>query len=159
MAIQCNIEAFGWDFIQIDDSGDLADWQIQDGDLAADNQLHSAVIIQLFTDVRVADGVELPDDSIVRGGWWGDDFAPFEIGSRLWILRRSALTEQTAIDAKQYVEEALFPLLEQGAAVRMEVETLADPAQQFLFINIALYSRDGDLVVNFKFRRWWGSSE
>lgn len=43
-------------------------------------------------------------------GWWGD-CAPSEagdqIGSRLWLLHRRALTDDTLRDAREYAEEAL----------------------------------------------------
>lgn len=70
--------------------------------------LRRAVTISLFSWRRAA-----PDDALDdadRQGWWGD-CAPSEagdqIGSRLYLLRRRTLTDDTLRDAREYAEEAL----------------------------------------------------
>lgn len=70
--------------------------------------LRRAVTISLFSWRRAATDDALDDAD--RQGWWGD-CAPTEagdqIGSRLWLLRRRALTDDTLLDAQEYAEEAL----------------------------------------------------
>lgn len=70
--------------------------------------LRRAVTISLFSWRRAATDDALDDAN--RQGWWGD-CAPTEagdqIGSRLWLLRRRALTDDTLRDAQEYAEEAL----------------------------------------------------
>lgn len=70
--------------------------------------LRRAVTISLFSWRRAA-----PDDALDdadRQGWWGDcvpSEAGDQIGSRLWLLRRRTLTDDTLRDAREYAEEAL----------------------------------------------------
>lgn len=70
--------------------------------------LRRAVTISLFSWRRAAIDDALDDAD--RQGWWGD-CAPSEagdqIGSRLYLLRRRTLTDDTLRDARDYAEEAL----------------------------------------------------
>lgn len=63
--------------------------------------LRRAVTISLFSWRRAASDDALDDAD--RQGWWGD-CAPSEagdqIGSRLWLLRRRTLTDDTLRDAR-----------------------------------------------------------
>lgn len=95
------------------------------GDLATDTTLRTAVVVSLFTDRRARDDDALPagagDD---RRGWWGDLLPPVEhdqIGSRLWLLAREKQTREVVARAREYAEEALAWLVEDGVADRVEV--------------------------------------
>lgn len=82
-----------------------------------------AVIISLFTWRRANPDDELPGD--LKQGWWGDSFPPVandRIGSRLWLLSRAKLLPETVARARDYAEEALAWLIEDGVASRVEVE-------------------------------------
>jgi phage gp46-like protein len=70
--------------------------------------LYRAVFISLFTWRRAAPDDALPSDQ--RMGWWGDGLslaANDQIGSRLWLLMRSALTQDVIQRANDYCAEAL----------------------------------------------------
>ncbi|WP_241085111.1 phage GP46 family protein [Candidatus Vondammii sp. HM_W22] len=43
-----------------------------DVDLAANDGLHSAVLVSLFTDRRAANDDLLPSSALDRRGWWAD---------------------------------------------------------------------------------------
>jgi phage gp46-like protein len=82
-----------------------------------------AVIISLFTWRRANPDDDLPGD--LKQGWWGDNFPPVpndRIGSRLWLLSRAKLLPETVARAKEYAEEALRWLIDDGVASRVEVE-------------------------------------
>lgn len=91
-----------------------ADWQENFGILTSDNDMHTAVLISLFTDglARADDPYEGTD----RRGWWGDLDNEKTIGSRLWLLRREKLTRDVAMRAEQYAEEALAWIKSDGIA-------------------------------------------
>jgi phage gp46-like protein len=76
-------------------------------DVARDPGLETAVAIALFTDCRADDDDELPFDADGRGGWFGEAVLGQKFGSKLWLLRRSNLTQETLNRAKIYIEEAL----------------------------------------------------
>lgn len=85
--------------------------------------LPRAVIISLFTWGRARPADQLPGAD--RCGWWGDSFAPVpgdRIGSRLWLLARSTITQQTLTRAKEYAQEALAWLVADGIASQVIVE-------------------------------------
>lgn len=91
--------------------------------------LETAIRLSLFTDARAREGDDLPEGTGAFGedlrGWWGEAFledsAPF--GSRLWTLKRSALTAATRQRARDYCLEALGWLVELGIASEIQVET------------------------------------
>lgn len=136
----------------------IADWQFTDtGAFAGNNALHSAVIMQLFTDKRLADDQDITvADPFERGGWWGDFFAPFEMGSHLWTLYRETLNDKTLSLARRYIREALQPLLDQGAAVRQETIIDINKTNGHLIIVAKLYGKDGSTVYDQQFSRVWG---
>lgn len=73
---------------------------------------------------------EIPDGTGDRRGWWADMALPLAnappptdlIGSRLWLLSRRKLTEQTRLDAITYCIEALQWLLDDGLAAAVDVQ-------------------------------------
>jgi phage gp46-like protein len=83
------------------------------GDFAIDTGLLTAVIVSLFTDRLAEPGDILPDNNGPRG-WWGDGYNGYLIGSRLWLLRRSTLTQATLNLAQDYATEALQWMIDDG---------------------------------------------
>lgn len=76
----------------------IIDWSLLDDGTLDDSQaLATAIIVALGTDGLADVDDPLPDpDSTDRGGWWGDLDADiiwnaWPIGSKLWLLRRSAI--------------------------------------------------------------------
>lgn len=101
------------------------DLAIVKGDLERDEGLRTAVSLSLFTDRRVT-ARELPLGESKRRGWWGDTVSEVdgdEIGSKLWLLAREKQTTQTLERAREYAEEALAWLIEDGVASSVAVST------------------------------------
>lgn len=101
-----------------------ADLAILNGDFAVDNGLHTAVIVSLFTDRQARRGDVIPDGLGPRG-WWGTAFLPFEIGSRLWLLKRSVMTQAVLNAAQDYAMEALQWMIDYGVAGSVAVQATA----------------------------------
>lgn len=127
------------------------------GDFRSEQGLATQVLICLMTDRRV-DPSELRDGDENRG-WIGDSFdtqaGETPIGSRLWLLRRSALYEGIETVAEAYVREALQPLLDCGSAVRVDVTITVDRPGNRLSYVVALYGRNGAQIYNNKFELLW----
>ncbi len=96
-----------------------------------DNSLVSAVIICLFTDAYVPND-ELPSYISANAGWHGDaipltingvSFDGYSWGSKLWTLKRAKITAETLSKVKEYVEEALSPLITAKAVTSINVTT------------------------------------
>lgn len=159
----------GWDWIPVEQSmstdcaGNLSgcpscigEWQIKSGALAEDNQLHSAVLMQMFTNKRVPnDQNTYITDRINRGGWWGDAFAPFQMGSHLWTLDRAAMNDQTIADAERFIREALQPIIDQGAAASMRISVERDKVGGMLSMIVKLFGSDGRDIYDHQYRRFW----
>lgn len=119
------------------------DWLLlDDGTLDDTEALATAVIVALGTDRLAAIDDELPDpDSTDRRGWWGDLDAQeiwggWEIGSRLWLLRRAKITGSNAavgstlIRVKHYIQEAIQPFLSLRIGTSMDVEVVRFDTQR-----------------------------
>lgn len=118
--------------------------------------LTRAVVISLFTWRRARPDDVLPD-GISRMGWWGDALPSVsgdKIGSLLWRLRREPLSARTAIRAREYTEEALAWLTEDGICTRVGVtaERIGDGQ---LRLRVILYRTDG-AVRELTFSDIWG---
>ena len=93
------------------------------GDLLSDEGYETAVNISLFTDARVLPE-ELPAGESERRGWWGDEFndiAGDQIGSKLWLLDRSKISEDTRNRAEEYAKDALQWFIDDGIAESVKV--------------------------------------
>jgi phage gp46-like protein len=160
-----------WDTIwiqRLDASGGYGDWILAGADdqtesrggLRAEAALHTATMLCLFTDRQAEDDDVLPADDGDRRGWWGDsvrlDEEPeVQLGSRLWLLERAVLTDRTPEVAKDYAEEALAILSDQGAVARTDVEVSADRSSGALFIVVRHYSHAGVRVYDQRFGVLW----
>lgn len=108
-----------WD--NINARGDLAR---DGGNILTTDGLESAVLISLFTD-RQADPSDVPKDMGLRG-FWGDEFAEVEgdkIGSRLWVLLRSAkYTQDFRLKGIGFAQESLKWMIDDGIAESIDVD-------------------------------------
>jgi phage gp46-like protein len=127
------------------------------GDLRAEQGLATQVLIHLMTDARVEQS-ELRDGDENRG-WFGDSFDVMDgeqpIGSRLWLLRRSALHDGIETEAQDYAREALQPLLSQSAVARIDVAATADRANSRLDLEVTIYGRNGEVTFDQKYELLW----
>ncbi len=128
-----------------------ADLVIEKGGLRMDGGLTTAVMISLFTDRR-ADADD-PIDPLAsdgdRRGWAGDllEDEGERTGSRLWLLARAKLTEETRSLVELYVAECLDWVTRYGVGDRVEVTATVLPPQT-IPVTIAIYR--GDQVLG----RW-----
>lgn len=116
------------------------------------NPLPRAVIISLFSWRRAN-----PDDNApVPMGWWGDTYPTVtgdRIGSRLWLLGREKIINNTLNRARDYAIEALQWLIDDGVAARVEVSAVRSSMDEAL-LTIDIYQRDGS-SWNMRFDEFW----
>lgn len=125
------------------------DISIENDDLVADNGLETSVTISLFTDKRVTEE-ELPDLETDKRGWWGDIFPEIDqdqIGSRLWTLSRSKITNETLNRFNELCKEALQWMQEDGIAGEIAVSSEYNE-QKHLITSIEI-SRPDEIVERF----------
>ena len=83
-----------------------ADIAMAGPDIALDAGLQTAITISLLTDL---------------GSWWGDP----TLGSKLYLLKQSTLTQDTLNAAQDYAVQALQWLLDDGVAGAVNVVATA----------------------------------
>ena len=118
------------------------------------DDLPRSVIISLFSWRRANFDDDLPSTN--KYGWWGDTY-PQEIndriGSRLWLLSRAKLTDETVLRAKEYAEESLQWLIDDGAASEIIVESERQ-GLSMLALGIKLIRGD-EKAINIRFTNVW----
>lgn len=132
-------------------------------DVLADDGLETAVILSLYVDRRATEDDELPDNTLSRGGFFGDAIAEIandQRGSRLWLLRRETRRDVVLEKARTYCREALQWLLEDGVASSVDIATAfldgIEPGETVLQIVITIYQPTGG-PARFKFAYNWES--
>ncbi|ARF52792.1 phage GP46 family protein [Pantoea stewartii] len=116
------------------------DWQEAVGDLDSGSDVDTAVYISLFSDRQARSDDSIDGDD--RKGWWGDLDADYQIGSRIWLLRRQRLTTTVANSAASYAKEALQWLIDDGVLDSVSVSTqIVYPRS--LFMTITCQKPDG----------------
>lgn len=126
--------------------------------LAEDDGLETAVILSLFTDRRANADDIIPDGSIDRRGWWADQFADInndQFGSRLWLLSREKQLSAVLTRAKQYADEALKWMVDDGVAESVEV-VASNPRMGILALLVAI-TRPGQPVKQYLFEKFWSA--
>jgi phage gp46-like protein len=111
------------------------DWQVMDDGTIDDTQaLATAVCVALGTNALASTDDELPDpDSTNREGWWGDYDAQaiwnaWPIGSKLWLMRRSAIESPNAMRGatvariNNYILSAIQPFIDNRIASTFDVD-------------------------------------
>ncbi len=91
------------------------------------DSLSRAVVISLFTWQRASQSDEVDNDQ--RMGWWGDTFAENKgdkIGSKLWLLLRQKVTDETINRAQEYAYESLKWLIDDGICSDITVNVERD---------------------------------
>lgn len=126
--------------------------------LVEDDGLETSVILSLFTDRRANADDVIPDASNDRRGWWADQFADInndQFGSRLWLLSREKQLSAVMTRAKQYADEALQWLVDDGVAESVEV-VASNPRMGILGLAVAI-TRPGQAVKQYRFETFWSS--
>ncbi|UWS31750.1 phage GP46 family protein [Erwinia pyrifoliae] len=105
------------------------------------DRLTRSVVISLFSWRRAE-----PDDNAEQPmGWWGDTWPTVQndrIGSRLYLLRRTTLTNKTPLQARTYINQALAWMIEDGVAARIDTQ-VERTGIDVLATAITLWQRDG----------------
>lgn len=140
-----------WDPVAL--AGDAV---LSQGDLAGLDDLTTAVVLSLFTWRRANSDDRIPDGTDHPQGFWGDLFAEREgdqLGSRLWLLSREKLTQETMNRAKEYAAEALQWMIDDGVATQIEIQLERQGLHQ-LAMAITIY-RQTSVALVLRFDQVW----
>lgn len=135
-----------------------ADYAIGALGLTTEDGLETAVILSLFTDRLAEPGDTIPDGTTDRRGWWADVFADMpadKIGSRLWLLYREKQTLAVVNRAREYAQEALAWLVDDGIAKSVQV-TASIVRTGVLGLGVEV-TRPDKTVSQYRFESFWKS--
>lgn len=131
----------------------IGDWSLAGSQLAAGNDLQTAVYISIFSD-RVANADDIiPDHSQDPRGWHGDAGQDVLIGSRLWLLSRAKQTLGTLNLAKDYIAEALQWLIDDGVVGSFDI-TVEWTSASLLGMNVVAHRPNGSTSAMQFFWNW-----
>lgn len=131
------------------------DVAVQNADLVTGNDLATAIYISLFTWARAKNDDDIPSDTL-KFGWWGDKIAEdnnHNTGSRLWLLLRKKMTQETINEAVSYIEEALEWMVKDGVVSKINIAPEIKGNDE-LDILITLY-RNTELLIDMRFNNLW----
>ncbi|MCJ8322796.1 MAG: phage GP46 family protein [Rhizobiales bacterium] len=133
-------------------------WIIDNQMLKHDSALYTCIILCLFTDKKLGEGMTAPDGTKDQRGWFGDSLlldGEFEIGSYLWTLDREYLTDGIEQTASDFAVEALQPLVDQKVISQLNVQSKIDRSASQLEISLDCFSHKDQKAINQKFNLWW----
>jgi len=108
--------------LRYDPAATFFDLAMEDGDLATDKGLETAVMLSLYTDRRAEEDDTLPDGTNDRRGYWADAYNDRPHGSRLWLLDREKELDNVPRRAEEYAREALEWLIDDEVASEVIAE-------------------------------------
>jgi len=112
------------------------------GDFTKVNSFDTAILLSLFGSDRRASATEQSDPS-KRRGWIGNQFQPVELGSKLWLLHQSRLTQETVNRARDYVVQCLSWLTELKYADNVDANVRRDVQSGKLTADVNILAPDG----------------
>lgn len=127
------------------------------GELESDEGLETAVIISLFSDRRVLPE-EIDKNSDDLRGWWGDEFSETpgdQIGSRLWLLDRSKIGQETRNRVQEYASEALDWLTDSGVADSVTVTAAILNGNEAILLSIEITRPKNRTLSFYRFQLVW----
>ncbi len=139
------------------DATGYADLVIENKDLSQENALFTCASIQLFTNLRDENSENLSSKD--PQGWVGDaivdnDFGA--IGSYLWLLEQTFLSNELAGLAQGYAENAILPMQELGVIADYTITTEINRQNKRLNLGVELIAKANNEKYNKKFELVWG---
>ncbi len=123
--------------IKIFRDGTEVDIELDQLGLVEDESLENAVLVSLFTDKR-HNG---------ENGWWADMLSTDgdEIGSKLWILGREKMVQETLYKYRDEVQDALKWMVDDGVAKEINVDVNAITLYE-ISITVDIIKQDDDVI-------------
>lgn len=128
------------------------DFSIACGDLAIGNELANSVFLSLYTDRRANNDDKIPSGSDPRG-FWADALTGTRWGSRLWLLERAVMSQETLRLAEDYANESLAWLVSDGIAASVESKAEFLDCDK-MTIEVSIKKPNGENLA-FRFRQAW----
>lgn len=130
----------------------------EDGDFELTNGLDTSLLTSFLTDVR-ADSSEV-NNPRYRRGWWGSLFksspALPDLGSKIWLLDQSAITQNTINNAIAYAQTAYSWLVTLKYADQVNVSATSNLNSLSILVEVL---KNNDVVSEQVFNLWTNTVE
>jgi phage gp46-like protein len=134
-------------------TGDFADAQIKyEGDFERDQGLGTSIIVSLFTDMKVSQEEAIDG---YKGGHFGNDLLGYNLGSRLFLLRRKKLVKDTFRLAEQYSIEALDWMKKENIVSTIIAIAGKSKTRKNALLLLIQIKKPDNVVLNYKFVIPW----
>lgn len=127
------------------------------GALSSENSIWTAITIQLMTNLRAdqADNLSESDPQ----GWVGDTFdiqnEEQALGSHIWTLYRTSLTDEVIRKFEQYVIISMNVLQNAGLFSRFDVEVEPDKSAGMIKLGITVFANYTQEKYSKRFELFW----
>jgi phage gp46-like protein len=124
------------------------DINIIDGDFEQTGGFETAVYISLLCERRASPSEVARIE--MRRGWWGNliwNDSGLEMGSKIWLLSQTRFDSLLTNRVKNYVEEALFWMIDDGYASNINVEVTAITSRS-IFIKVDITTSNNELITS-----------
>lgn len=138
--------------LEFDAAAQCGRLHLEKGDLASGKDLETAILTSLFTDRRARKDDALDDPSDPRGCWM--DAIRGDFGSRLWELKRQKITDEIVQRAREYAEEALQWLVDDGVADGIKVTPYVDRAKGLIGLLVVVTKGASSRRYEFAWREY-----
>lgn len=128
-----------------------ADIKKEEGDFVRDGGLETAILMSLFVDQRVR---EEDSETGETRGFWAENLIGYNMGSKLWLLDRSKITNDTLRLYEQYVKEALAWMIDENIIRDVSAEAVRNGNR--ISCTMTVYRPEGD-VSRYKFYDKWAT--
>ncbi len=98
------------------------------------SDLRTLVVISLFTDAFVSQDEASLFGQDAGGGYWADP----NFGSKIWLLTRNKINNETFVQIEDYASQALQWILDDGIASTIDVEVASVRNTINLIINFTI---------------------
>lgn len=118
--------------------------------LELDRGLETMVFIHLFTHRRARPGERGYEKGVSNRGYWYETYRTndeLEVGTLLWTLKGSPLTQETVLDGKRFAEEGLRIFTRNKIAEKTEVDVFGNYDLERLEIKTTLHRPYGKIPV------------
>ncbi len=145
--------------LKADAAGNIFDIDFGIYGFDSDDGLQTSIIISLFTDRRLPVGVDHPEGLNDPRGYWGDvaEADGFQWGSLLWTLYRQVITNAVVTSCREFCEQALQWMIDDGIAESITVTSERAGTYQ-ISISIEIVKKDTRETLRYSYL-WDGQEQ
>lgn len=119
-------------------------------------RLAELAFVSIFTDKRLADGMQDDRGDDDKRGWWADTYNRdgYKIGSYLWTLEGRVINDELLEQAAIYMKDCMSWMIDEGLITG--IEAAAERSGKDTIAAVVHLTRDNASGVTLKYNSLWG---